>query len=145
MAKNWSVNKENRSEMTRKYSDETKDLLIDLIVLFPGIDEYDDAQYGAVMNGVKQKLDDSIARSKDCKLTEAEKREVQEALWNRLSVDRKWNMPKGESKRGPSVSLKNLIPALNAAGLDAAAMAKIINKPVEVIEKFLETGKEETE
>lgn len=143
MAKNWTIE---AMDMTRTYKDEVPMLVINLELLFPEIEDMDEAQQGTISNGVKQKLDDSIARSKEEKLTEVEKREVQSALWDRLKDDRKWNMEKTGGVRGPSVSLKTLIPALNAAGMTAEQMAAIVSKPLEVIEKFLKTGiEEETE
>ncbi len=136
MGRNWTVN---GSVMTRSYKDETLDLTIDLEELFPGIEDgdYDEAQTGAIVNGVKQKLDDSIARSKDMKLSEAEKREVQEALWLRLSKERKWNAPKTTGARGPAVSYKVVIPALEASGLDIETIAATLGTTIERVKPFL--------
>lgn len=144
MAKNWMIEK---SRMVRKYAGETLDLVIDLEDLFPGIDEdYDEAQVGAILNGVKQKLDDTIARSKDMKLTEAEKREAQEALWNRLSTERKWNMPKqAKGPRGPAVSYKVIVPALEDSGLDVEAIAATLSTTVERVQPFMTKKEEVTE
>lgn len=144
MARNWSYD-EKKGVLTRSYEGGVMDLTCKLEDLFPGFPEdFDEAQQGTIFNGVKQKLDDSIARPKELKLSEVEKRTEQEALWLRLTVDRKWNMEgAGVKQRGPSVSLKTLVPALQAAGLNAQAIALATGKSLDVIQKFIETGVEE--
>lgn len=143
MAKNWSIKKD--GVMTRVYKDDIIALTIKPAILFLEFNDMDKAQQGTIINGIKQKLDDSIARSKDMKLTEVEKREVQEALWERLSVERKWSIPKAATgPRGPSVNLSVIIPALQAAGFDNKKIAKTIEKPLSVVEAFI-TKQEEKE
>ena len=115
MAKNWAYNEKDLT-LTRNYytKDENGDsveacqgLVIDLDQLFPTFGEFDEVQQNVVINGMKQKLDDAIARSKNMALSEPEKREVQEALATRILLERKWNMEgKAGGPRGPSVGLK---------------------------------------
>ena len=144
MAKNWTIDD---TDMTRKYLTVdgvvTKNLLIDLEHLFPEIEEYNDVQQACIINGMKQKLDDCTARSKDCKLTEAEKRVVQEELWNRISVEKEWNMPKTTGPRGPAVSYKVIVPALEDSGLDVTAIAATLSTTVERVQPFMKETEEE--
>lgn len=145
MAKNWNINEET-GLMTRLYTDDVEELTVDLTLLFPDNGDgilVEDVQRACVINGMKQKLDDSIARSKDMKLTEAEKRVVQAELWNRISVEREWNMPKATGARGPAVSYKVIIPALEESGLDAEAIALTLNTTLERVIPFMKPSEEE--
>jgi len=139
MAKNWTISGE---VMVRVYTDATPDLEIILSELFPDIEEMEDVQVSTIVNGVKQKLDDCIARSKDMKLTEAEKRDVQSTLWTRISEEREWNMPKATGARGPAVSYKVVIPALEASGLDAATIAATLGTTLERVLPFMKKEEE---
>jgi len=134
MAKLWTVVE---GVMTRVYKDEeVKDLTINLVDLFPEFMDFDNAQKGCVVNGVKQKLSDTIARSKDMALTEAEKRTAQEALWLRNSVDRLWNLEKTGGKR-ETVSYKALLPAVRSfrdLGYNTEKTAGLLSLPLEVVE-----------
>jgi hypothetical protein len=134
MAKLWTTKD---GVMTRMYKDDVDDLTIDLHDLFPDFDAYDAAQQGCILNGEKQKLSDTIARSKDMTLTEAEKRAEQEALWTRNSVDRLWNMEKTTGVRGPSVSYKTIVPALEASGLSVDVIAATLSTTVERVQPFM--------
>jgi hypothetical protein len=156
MAKNWEVIEgEDTSLLVRSYKvkvidgqketweEAAEDLTMNLDDLFTGFKALDEVQQAVVINGLKQKLDDAVARSKDQALTEKEKREVQEALWERIAKDRKWNMEaKATGPRGPSVSLATIVPTLAEAGFSADVIAKMTGKTVEVIQKFIETGEE---
>jgi hypothetical protein len=155
MAKNWEI-KDGSSLLIRSYTEKQikegkevqvkvcADLVMDLTDLFPEFLSFDEVQRNCVINGLKQKLDDAIARSKDQSLTEAEKREVQEALWLRISAERKWNAEGKETgSRGPSVSLALIVPPLLKAGYTAESLAKLTGKKLEVVQKFIETGEEE--
>lgn len=132
MGKNWTYSE---GTMTRTYADDTPDLVVKLTNLFPDFHDYDDAQKGCIVNGTKQKLDDSIARKKDEKLTEPEKRQVQADLWERNSVDRIWN---AESRtRTPSVSYTKLIPSiapLREVGFSDDKIAATLQLPLDVVE-----------
>jgi len=139
MAKNWRIEEDT---LTRAYEGDVMPLVIKPSLLFEDFEEMESVQKACIINGLKQKLDDSIARSKDMKLTEKEKREVQEALWLRISGDREWNMAKAGGTRAPSVTLKVIIPALIETGMDAEKIAATIEKPLEVVEKFMEEYEE---
>ncbi len=135
MAKNWKIEEDT---LTRAYEGDVTPLVVKPSLLFEDFEEMESVQKACVINGLKQKLDDSIARSKDMKLTEVEKREVQEALWLRISTEREWNMAKTTGPRGPAVSYKLIVPNLQAAGLNAEAIAKTLSTTVERITPFLD-------
>ena len=137
----WSVDLDS-GILTRHYEGDVDDLTCDLTVLFEEFCTMEPVQQRVIVNGLKQRLADTTARTKDAKLSESEKREVQDALWQRMSVEREYLMPSEGGQRGPSVSLKTLVPALIQAGLDEAAIAAATGKTVEQIKKFLETGEE---
>ena len=126
--------------VTRSF-DGLADLSMDLADLFPDIATYTECQTAAIANGVKQKLADILAVPKDQALTEQEKRTRVSERWSDI-CDGNWNVKAGVGSRGPSVSLKLLVPALIQAGLDEAAIATATGKTLEVIVKFLETGEE---
>ena len=144
MAKNWIIDKE---KMVRTYADGVKNLTVNPGALFDDFAGMETVKQQIIINGLQQKLDDTIARSKDMQLTEAEKREAQSALWDRLYVDREWNMPSAEKgPRGPSVSLANLIPAINEfvkLGWTIEAIAGMLGKPADLIARYVNDGKEE--
>lgn len=140
MAKNWTISED---VMTRMYLDETPDLVVTLSDLFPEIETWEAVQVSTAVNGIKQKLDDCIARSKDAKLTEAEKRDCQLTLWTRIWEEREWNMPKATGARGPAVSYKVIIPALEESGLDAEAIALTLNTTLERVTPFMKPSEEE--
>lgn len=159
MAKNWTYNEETRT-LTRSYTEKQIDpntgketqaeaapsLEMDMELLFPNMDweNADEVEINGMVNGIKQKMDDATARSKDEKLTEVEKRDVQSELLDRLQNARKWNMEgKAGGSRGPSVSLKIAVPPLVEAGFTADGIAKMFGKSLEVIQKFIETGEED--
>lgn len=133
----WTVDK---NVVTRTFNDGVSSVEMDLTELFPEWDAFDECQQACIANGAKQKLADILAVPKDQALTEQEKHDRVKERWTDISVNRNWNV-KGTT-RGPSVSLKTLVPALVQAGLDEAAIATATGKTVEQIEKFLETGEE---
>jgi hypothetical protein len=158
MSKNWTydnsakvltrtyttkvVNKETGKEEVLTLADP---LMVEMNALYISVsfDDFDEVEELTAVNGIKQKLDDAIARSKDMTLAGAEQREVQEELYNRMAVDRKWNLEgKERGLKGPSVSLAVAVPPLLAAGFTVESIAKMFGKTVEVIEKVLKTGKE---
>jgi hypothetical protein len=167
MAKNWTYNEEThvltRTYMQKVVNKETgketqveaaEALEMALDDLFPNMDwaQADEVEVGLAVNGTKQKMDDAIAKSKDEKLTEAEKRDVQSALLDRLQNQRKWNMEgKAGGTRGPAVPLKISVPPLLEAFIKLGMsqeeaeqkLAKAFGKSLEVIQKFIETGEEE--
>jgi hypothetical protein len=133
----WDVEK----TIVTRHFDELSDLTLDLTDLFPDIATFTECQIAAIANGVKQKLADIYAKNKDQTYTDAEKRVLISERWTDI-CDGNWNVKAGVGSRGPSVSLKVLVPALIQAGLDEAAIAAATGKTIEVIEKFLETGEE---
>ena len=145
MAKLWNEEKVGSGTLVRCYSDDVKDLVIDINDLFEDFYMLEVVQRATIINGLKQKIADSIARSKDAKLTEAEKRDVQETLWLRISVDKEWNMPKATGARGPAVSYKVIIPALEASGLDAEVIAATLSTTLERVQPFMTPEEEITE
>jgi len=142
MAKNWTINGD---VMVRVYTGETPDLKIVLNKLFTGIKEMEDVQVATIVNGVKQKLDDCIARGKEEKLTEAEKRDCQATLWERIAVDREWNLPKATGARGPAVSYKTIIPALEASGLTVEVIAATLGTTIERVQPFMTQEEDATD
>jgi len=114
----------------------------DAAEIFPQWTELTDVQQKVIVNGLKQKLADSVAVSKDAKMNASERHDSIAELWERL-LDGEWNRKGETGARGPSVSLKLLVPSLVAAGFDAQAIASMTGKNKEVIEKFLATGQEE--
>ena len=142
MANNWTID---RYVMTRVYTDTTTDLTINLSDLFTEIEDMEEVQVSTVVNGIKQKIDDTIARSKDMKLTEAEKRVEQEALWNRISIEREWNMTKKASGPRETVSYAKLIPAVRdfkELGYDAEKTAGLLCLPLDIVERVYAEEKE---
>jgi len=150
MAKNWTLEVgtvlvrryQVKNIETEKYEEVEPQLDLEMIDLFPEFKDMTDCQQQCILNGVKQKMDDSIARSKDMTLTEGEKRQIQEDLWNQI-LSGEWNKKeKKTGERGESVSLKLVVPALLAGGLSAEGIATMLKKKLEVIQKFIETGEE---
>lgn len=134
----WNTENVEKGILIRQYDGDVKDLTINIAELFVDLFDRDEAEFGCIVNGVKQKLADTIARSKDEKLTEQEKRDAQEALWTRMSVERKWNMPKqGGGVRGPAVSYKVIVPALEGSGLDITAIAATLSTTEERVAPFM--------
>ena len=155
MAKNWMFKNEENA-LVRTYSEKGIDektgkviytevgesLYMALTEIFPLFQSYSDVQKQMILNGLRQKMDDSIARSKDMTLSEKEKREVQSSLWDRISVDGIWNeKKKGERKeRGASVSLSLVVPEFLKLGMSARKIAELLGKKQEIIEKFMRDG-----
>jgi len=136
MAKNWIYSNEAKGILTRSYKEETSSLVMELIELYPEFMDFDDAQEMAIVNGIKQKLDDAIARSKDMTLSEEEKREIQETIWLRMSIERKYNT-EGKKEKGKQVPLNKAVLALREAGLSAEAIAQTFGKTVEDIQAII--------
>lgn len=144
MAKNWTYDKETGT-LTRSYTTKVDDKVVptaeplnmDMAILFEDWDAYDNVQQQVIINGLKQKLDDAIARSKDQKLTDKEKRDVQGTLASRIFEDREWNMPSQAGTRGPSVSLAKVVPAMAEAGMDTKAIAQALGKTEEVVKQYI--------
>ena len=132
MAKNWNYTTEDKGILVRAYKDETKSLMMDLTELYPEFVDFDEPQELYIVNGVKQKLDDAIARSKDVKLSEKEKREIQEAIWIRATVDRKYNAEGKE--RGQMVGLAVAVRILRKTGMTDEEIAKETKKSLESIQ-----------
>lgn len=161
MAKNWVVS-EDMATLTRNYSEKylNKETLkeewrktaeplvfeLDALVISTDFQALDEVEKLCFINGLKQKLDDTTARSKDMTLSDPEKREIQEAMWLRLVEDRKWNAEsKTKGPRSESVGLKLVVPEFLKLGLSAEKIAGVMKKPVEVIRKFIETGVDDSE
>lgn len=154
MAKNWDF-KEETGTLVRNYnlkeimeeSGKVEIILMDklefsLIALFEDFLTLDEVQKSCIINGIKQKMDDSVARSKEEKLTLEEMKEIHEKLWERITIERKWNMEKEGGKRAGSVSLKLVLPILLKAGMSIEDIAKECKKNVEEIIKMKEEMEE---
>lgn len=160
MAKNWEYDKVTKV-LTRTYSEKflnkelkeewretAQPLICEMDALYISCDfhSFDEVEELMAVNGLKQKLDDTTARSKEMTLTDQEKREIQEALWTRLCEDRKWNAEgKARGPRSESVGLKVVVPEFLRLGLSVLKIAGLLGKPVEVIQKFIETGVDDSE
>ncbi len=136
MAKNWTYSNEAKGILTRSYKDETPSLVLEITDLYPDFMEFDEPQELYIVNGIKQKLDDAIARGKEVKLTESEKREVQEIIWLRATVERKYNAEGKE--RGPMVSLNKAVVGLAEAGLTVEVIAQTLGKKLEDVQSILD-------
>jgi hypothetical protein len=68
----------------------------DVKVIFPEWDEMTDIQKHCVYTGLKPKLEDTTAESKDMKQTPAERYAKISNMWNRLTVDEVWSLKSGE-------------------------------------------------
>jgi hypothetical protein len=140
MAKNWTINEET-GVMERAYGDGQPALTVSMDTIYPMWTEFNEVQKCNAINGLKQKMDDFITRSKDEKLNEKEKREQHLLLWERLTVEQKWNATTKGGTRGPSVSLKALIPAINEfiqMGYSIEKIAGLIDKPVDLVKRYVE-------
>ena len=84
----WTIN---GNILTVKHLDDNDRLdTFDMVELFDNFNKLEEVQQLTIVNGVKQKLADSCARSKDEKLTPAERTEQMAKIWKRMVVDRKW-------------------------------------------------------
>lgn len=141
----WNTDNVEVGWLTREYDDpQVEDLHLNMTDLFPDFLDMDEVECNVILNGVKQKIADTIARSKEEALTEAEKREAQLTLWERLTKDREWNLPKVGGTRGPSVTLTNLIPAINEflkMGFTVEKIAGLISKPVDLVQRYVDEAK----
>lgn len=59
----------------------------------------EDVEKLCVLNGLKQKLADKVAASKELQLSMTEKLAIIDETWKRLTTERQWNKP-SEGKRG---------------------------------------------
>lgn len=161
MAKNWVIS-EKMDSLTRNYTEkylnketlkeewrETAPSLVlelDALVISVDFQSLDEVEKLCFINGLKQKMDDTTARSKDMTLTDPEKREIQEAMWLRLVEDRKWNAEsKTKGPRSESVGLKLVVPEFLKLGWSAEKIAGVMQKKVEVVKKFIATGIDDSE
>lgn len=87
----WTVEKSN---LTCTFSDNTT-ASYDLAKIFPDFLKLDEIQQLTVGYGIKQKLSDKTAASKDAKLTNAERKAAMDETWKQLTVDKKWTSGKG--------------------------------------------------
>ncbi|MHA1481875.1 MAG: hypothetical protein ACTSQA_00370 [Candidatus Heimdallarchaeaceae archaeon] len=155
MAKLWSSDI-TTGIMTRNYKNTTVETLnIDAALLFPNWLTMNDCQKQCVFNGLKQKIDDAIARTRQEKLTDKEAREVQETVANRILAppdgeEPKWNSGVKGGRKTTSVG-RNLLLAsvkpLMATGVytTAESIQKVIHVPVELIQKEMDREVEEGE
>jgi len=72
----------------------------------------------AVINGLKQKLSDKTAASKELQLSLKEKLDVIEAAWKQLTEGRMWNKP----SEGRKAAVSKIDSALGKATLEELAM-----------------------
>lgn len=129
----WTLDLDNGT-LTREYQDGVKELELDMANLFEDFLDYEVVQQMTIVNGVKQKIADTVATSKDMKLTEGEKRERQETLWTRMTVEREWNLP--SAGRVPGISYKKLIPGLREQGMSDETIAEFLSVDEDVVAQF---------
>lgn len=79
----------------------------DLTLLFPTFLDFSEVGMEAAVYGIKQKLADACARPKELKLTQAERKEVIQTTYDRITdpSDPKWNAPK---EAGERISVKKV-------------------------------------
>ena len=76
----------------------------DLNKVFSDIEDFNEVQITIIVYGLKQKLADATARSKDMKLTAYERKAVMEETYNRI-VDGKWL---ADREVGDRISVKKI-------------------------------------
>lgn len=140
--KQWAMVAE--GTLRRTYADKTsRDFSV--TKLFPDFLKYDEAQRGTIINGIKQKLEDKCAKSKDEKLSEAEKRVVHDTTWRLLSVDRKWNV-KERAEKAPAVTLtvleRAILPMIDK-GFDVEQISMLLTIPLERVKEIYNDSIEE--
>lgn len=159
MAKNWVIS-ESMDTLVRNYSEKVIEngkevwketaapLVMDLdaLVISVRFSTLDEVEKMCFINGLKQKLDDTTARSKDMTLSDTEKREIQSEMWIRLTEERKWNAEsKTKGPRSESTPLKVVVPEFLKLGLSPEKIAGLLGKKLEVIQKFIASGMEDEE
>ena len=152
MAKNWEVKED--GSMTRRYLvkkidgdkevwvEAEKPLTFFLYDLFPTYMEMEPVQQSCICNGMKQKLDDAVARSRDMALTEKEKQQEQASLLEQIISRREWNSASKKAEKAPSVGLKLVVPVLLKLGLSVEQISQQLGKSQEAVQRFVETGEE---
>lgn len=95
--------------------DEDRQQMFDLTELYPDYREYNEVQKNIIAYGVKQKLADSCARSKDQTLTSQERTEQMDEVYSRM-VSGDWNQ-KGIERQTLNKKLKAAKEAATEAEL----------------------------
>lgn len=129
MAKNW--NYEN-GMLVRNFSEKKSEVVeftieMELKGLFEEFAEFEEVQQLCIVNGLKQKIDDNLARPKELALTVTEQYTETVDLWKQLIEGRKWNKTeRAGSGKGESVSLKLIVDPLRKAGLSEEAIRGVL-------------------
>lgn len=109
--------------------------------LFPMWSTFDKVQKLCVANGLKQKLVDKTARSKDQggPMTATERKQTVEAMWEQLTVEKLWTKAaEGSGARGPMASLIPLVKNAVGMGMTAEEIVQLTSKPLEQIQTIME-------
>lgn len=89
----------------------------ELTEIFPNFAQFDEIQRWVIINGVKQKLADSAALSKDTDPTPGEKLEAIQGMWNQITVENQWHKAAAGGGGGPAwVSEKKALLLAYAQG-----------------------------
>jgi hypothetical protein len=154
MAKNmtWTV-KLDSSRLQVKHSENGREQAFYLNKIFPTWEQMTEVQKRIVTNGVKQRLADKLAKSKDEKLTVAERVASVQATWD-LLLSGQYTATE-RATRGPSVTLSKLeegvLPLFQEEGWAAEKISKFLHISLERVQEILasvvkeETEEEETE
>lgn len=123
---NWTLN-ETMDVLTCSFDDileHTPDLVCNLREFFKSVkwERLEDVEKLALVNGIKQKLADKTAASKDLAMSAKEKRAVMAATWERLCNERLWNA-KAEPRGKVQTRIDNALA--NADASDMAVMVKL--------------------
>lgn len=137
----WTFKKGNFT-LTVTFLQTTETREFALTELFVNVDlaKMDNAELGTVVNGTKQKLADSVAPKEID--TDSLRIEKMERLWERMTVDRKWNLEKtgggggGVSKKKYNKVLYYAAKACWLNGQDAVAAAIELEEKLEVIKEI---------
>jgi len=126
----WTLS-EDMSVLTCAFDDvleHTPDLVCNLREFFKSVkwERLEDVEKLALVNGIKQKLADKTAASKDLAMSAKEKRAVMAATWERLCNKRLWNAPAQARGKIQSKDTKAINNALATADVkDLAVMVKL--------------------
>jgi len=106
----------------------TPEIVFNLRDFFKSVkwERLEDVEKAALANGIKQKLADKTAASKDLAMSAKEKRAVMAATWERLCNKRLWNAPAQARGKIQSKDTKAINNALATADVkDLAVMVKL--------------------
>ncbi len=104
------------------------------------LDRLEDVEKLALVNGIKQKLADKVASSKELQMTIPEKLDMILDTWKRLVEKRQWNKP-AESRKGVTTKIDAALS--KASPEELAMMVKLGLTTQEKADKELERRKAE--